>query len=57
VLTADEWVLVVCYGWAVLAVQGWPGAVLIGTLAFLWHCPIVKPYFGWRVPRRDEWFR
>jgi hypothetical protein len=31
---------------------------LLGITLFLWHCPILKPWFGFRRPpgHRGRWF-
>lgn len=29
-------------------VIGW--SILIGVVLFVWHCPIFKPWFGFRKP-------
>jgi len=33
--------------------------VLVAAIAFLWHCPIAKPWFGFRRPpgHPGHWFQ
>jgi hypothetical protein len=40
-----------------LVLEGLPYLVLTLWAALMWHCPIFKPYFGWRLPRQGEWFK
>ena len=34
------------------------GLVMLGTVLFVWHCPILKPWFGFRKPpgHHGRWF-
>lgn len=33
------------------------GIVFIVWFAAFWYPPILKTYFGWRLPRRGEWLQ